>query len=149
MLLTWCGSSDKESGTTVPQNSQHTDTESHRELGEVKFFNAAKRFGFVALADGREVFVHASEVSSPHGLRRGDQVSLVVGWREKGWAGTEVALMVEAPAICFEPPDAAKGDLARVLFYVSVRYMGYFNCCVNDAVSAWHLNSGMEETLRR
>jgi cold shock CspA family protein len=43
--------------------------------GRVKFFNAAKSFGFVVLADGQEVFVHAKQVvGAARLLRQGDLV---------------------------------------------------------------------------
>src|SRR5690606_290979 len=36
---------------------------------------------------------------------------------------------------CFEPPDALKGDLARIYFYMAVRYEGELPCCDRDAVN--------------
>ena len=50
-------------------------------------------------------------VGSKGGLRRGDKVSLFLVLKDKGWAGTKVELLARAPRMCFEPPDAVKGDL--------------------------------------
>ena len=91
--------------------------------GKVKFFNAAKKFGFITLPDGREAYVHASKVANPHvraskgganspknsrrALRAGDRVSLKVTSNHKGLVANDVELLQEAPgspALCFEVP---------------------------------------------
>lgn len=49
--------------------------------GTVKFFNAAKGFGFIQPEDGsKDVFVHATalERAGIHSLNEGDKVSFVI-----------------------------------------------------------------------
>ena len=50
---------------------------------------------------------------------------------------------------CFEPPDVYKGEFARALFYMAVRYKGEASCCQNVAVDRFEVNSWMESTLRQ
>lgn len=42
--------------------------------GTVKFFNAAKRFGFIAGDDGKEYFVHESGLKPGTRITEGDKV---------------------------------------------------------------------------
>jgi CspA family cold shock protein len=52
-----------------------------RQSGTLKFFNAARGFGFIAPADGtKDVFVHASalEAAGIAALNEGDKVSFVL-----------------------------------------------------------------------
>jgi CspA family cold shock protein len=52
--------------------------------GTVKWFNAAKGFGFIATADGgKDVFVHQSEVSGAT-LAEGDRVEFTTEPGPKG-----------------------------------------------------------------
>ena len=37
--------------------------------GTVKWFNSQKGFGFIATPDGRDVFVHYSDISGDDGLK--------------------------------------------------------------------------------
>lgn len=57
-----------------------------REQGNVKWFNAAKGFGFVTLDDGREIFVHFRSIRGEgrRSLRDGQRVDFVVADTEKG-----------------------------------------------------------------
>ena len=54
--------------------------------GTVKWFNPAKGYGFIASADGREVFVHYSNISTEgfKSLAEGDSVRFDVVDGEKG-----------------------------------------------------------------
>lgn len=55
--------------------------------GTVKFFNAAKGFGFIKPDNGgKDVFVHvtALEFAGIHGLNEGDKVSFVLEDDRKG-----------------------------------------------------------------
>jgi len=55
--------------------------------GTVKWFNSRKGFGFIATADGRDVFVHYSDISSGDGykaLEEGDPVIFDIVEGEKG-----------------------------------------------------------------
>ena len=59
--------------------------------GTVKFFNAAKHFGFIAADDGTEYFVHSSGVKPGVTIAQGDKVSfnVVDGDRGKKAEGVE------------------------------------------------------------
>ncbi len=58
-----------------------------KSTGTVKFYNAAKGFGFIAPADGgKDVFVHATalEAAGIRGLNEGDKVTFVLEDDRKG-----------------------------------------------------------------
>jgi len=54
--------------------------------GMVKWFNPKKGYGFIAAADGRDVFVHYSSISGDgyRTLEEGDSVSFDIVEGEKG-----------------------------------------------------------------
>jgi len=52
-------------------------------------------------------------------------------------------------SMCFEPPDELKGDLARIYFYVAVRYEGDFSCCAESSVERSDIRPWQEMMLRR
>jgi CspA family cold shock protein len=54
--------------------------------GTVKWFNSRKGYGFIATADGNDVFVHYSSISSDgyKTLAEGDAVSFDIVQGEKG-----------------------------------------------------------------
>ena len=52
--------------------------------GTVKFFNAAKHFGFVAADDGSEYFVHSSGIKPGVSIAQGDKVSFKVVQGDRG-----------------------------------------------------------------
>jgi CspA family cold shock protein len=65
-----------------------------RETGTVKWFNAAKGFGFIQRENGEDVFVHFSAIqaSGYRSLDEGARVSFVVKKGPKGLQADEVDL---------------------------------------------------------
>ena len=54
--------------------------------GKVKWFDSAKKFGFITLSEGgKDVFVHADDIQNPSkSLNDGDQVEFEVTQADKG-----------------------------------------------------------------
>ena len=79
--------------------------------GTVKWFNTRKGYGFIAAADGKDVFVHYSSISSEgyKTLKEGDPVSFDIVQGEKGpRAENVVPLSPKTPAKKDEKPGAEK-----------------------------------------
>jgi cold shock protein len=64
-----------------------------RETGTVKWFNAAKGFGFIQRENGEDVFVHFSAISASgyRSLDEGARVSFIVKSGPKGLQAEEVS----------------------------------------------------------
>ena len=64
------------------------------EKGTVKWFNAAKGYGFIARAGGEDVFVHFKEITGDgyKNLNEGDAVQFEVTTGPKGLQATNVSL---------------------------------------------------------
>jgi cold shock protein len=62
------------------------------EQGTVKWFNAAKGFGFIARQNGEDVFVHFSAIQSGgyRSLEEGQAVEFTVTRGKKGWQAENV-----------------------------------------------------------
>lgn len=60
--------------------------ESERYLGTVKWFNAEKGYGFIARAEGEDVFVHQSAIQAAgyRTLQEGQQVQFEIEQGAKG-----------------------------------------------------------------
>lgn len=58
--------------------------------GTIKFFNSEKKFGFILGEDGKEVFVHQSEMAEGLTVREGDSVEYEVETGEKGLKAVKV-----------------------------------------------------------
>ncbi len=65
-----------------------------RVTGTVKWFNAAKGYGFIAREGGKDLFVHFSEIQDSgngyRSLNEGDQVEFTIGESPKGPQATNV-----------------------------------------------------------
>ena len=63
-----------------------------REKGVVKWFNAAKGYGFIQRASGEDVFVHFSAIQAGgfRSLQEGQQVQFDVVKGPKGWQAENV-----------------------------------------------------------
>jgi len=75
-------------------SAQHTTkTRDGREVGTVKWFNAAKGFGFITRANGEEVFVHFRSIQGKghRSLGEGQKVVFTVTRGEKGLQAVDVA----------------------------------------------------------
>lgn len=63
--------------------------------GKIKFFNAAKGFGFITPDNGsKEIFVHISNIrGDAQSIREGQSVEFIEGQGRKGPEATEVTLL--------------------------------------------------------
>ncbi|OVE75137.1 cold-shock protein [archaeon D22] len=59
--------------------------------GKVKFFNQAKGFGFIAAEDGKEYFVHQSDLNEGVHISDEDDVSFEVTEGDRGPKATNVS----------------------------------------------------------
>jgi CspA family cold shock protein len=68
---------------------------SERETGTVKWFNGGKGYGFIARAEGEDVFVHYSAIQGQgfRNLEEGQTVEFDVEQGPKGLQATNVAVV--------------------------------------------------------
>jgi CspA family cold shock protein len=73
-------------------NNTKTGVEVVKEKGIVKWFNAAKGYGFIQRSTGEDVFVHYSAIQSDgyRTLDEGSEVEFVVTRGPKGWQAEQV-----------------------------------------------------------
>ena len=78
------------SGNTATYSS--TDVGDGREVGTVKWFNAAKGFGFITRESGEDIFVHFRSIQGKghRSLGEGQRVAFEVTDGEKGLQAVEV-----------------------------------------------------------
>jgi CspA family cold shock protein len=58
--------------------------------GKVKWFNQRKDYGFIIGEDGKEVFVHKTEIPIDTSLNEGDSVEYDIKKTDKGIEATKV-----------------------------------------------------------
>ena len=61
---------------------------SDKQTGKVKWFREDKGFGFIEVPEGKDIFVHISQLQGE--LNQGDSVEFVVKDGKKGPVATEV-----------------------------------------------------------
>ncbi len=98
----------------MPQRGAVTPTEAVA-WGYVKWYNPEKGFGFVALEDGTDVFLHGSVLArGGFSINPGDTVRVGVGKGVKGQQVTEI-LEVKATANQAERPTSTAGSVRGVV----------------------------------
>lgn len=65
-----------------------------RQSGTVKWFNASKGYGFISSDDGKEYFVHYSEINASgyRSLKEGQKVQFVPMQGDKGLQAHDVTI---------------------------------------------------------
>jgi CspA family cold shock protein len=78
--------------TSFQRQIQNNRIRNKMEQGTVKWFNAAKGFGFIARQNGEDVFVHFSAIQSDgyRSLTEGQAVEFTVTKGAKGWQAENV-----------------------------------------------------------
>jgi cold shock CspA family protein len=66
------------------------------ERGEVKWFNARKRYGFIVRANQPDIFVHRSALKGSGNLRTGDFVEFTVAETDEKLAAKDVKVLMRA-----------------------------------------------------
>ena len=66
------------------------------ERGEVKWFNARKRYGFIVRASQPDIFVHRSALKGSGTLRTGDFVEFAVAETDEKLAAKDVRVLMRA-----------------------------------------------------
>jgi cold shock protein len=96
------GSSAKATPFALPNTRElHSSVKSkigkkkQMEQGTVKWFNAAKGFGFISRQNGEDVFVHFSAIQSGgyRSLEEGQAVEFTVTKGKKGWQAENVRVL--------------------------------------------------------
>ena len=67
--------------------------------GSVKWFNTRKGYGFISTSDGRDIFVHYSNINGDgyRSLAEGDEVDFDIVEGEKGLRAENVVQKTAAP----------------------------------------------------
>jgi CspA family cold shock protein len=87
------------SPTTPAAVAGDGDPDGRRLRGTVKFFSAARGFGFVAREDGEDLFVHHSHVTEDGrgAIAPGSTVEFTVGTGRRGDEAQNVRVLAPAP----------------------------------------------------
>ena len=60
--------------------------------GKVKWYNDSKGYGFIAMENGDDIFVHRSELNQIHNLQENQEVTFEIKQGEKGLMAVDVKL---------------------------------------------------------
>jgi len=90
--LTFCKSLSCRKSINLSSVKINTSGKRKMEQGTVKWFNAAKGFGFISRQNGEDVFVHFSAIQSDgyRSLQDGQAVEFTVTKGKKGWQAENV-----------------------------------------------------------
>jgi len=75
-------------------------------IGEVKWFDARKGFGFIIGPDQQDIFVHFSVIDQESGFRTlkdGESVTYSAEEGAKGWSATKVQTSSRVPSPAEQP----------------------------------------------
>ena len=83
---------DKFKEHHVPGPSFNFVQEGSQQAGTVKWFNAAKGYGFISRANGEDVFFSSADIETKdaHALQEGEQVQFDLVKGDKGWRAEHV-----------------------------------------------------------
>jgi CspA family cold shock protein len=89
-----------------------SDSAKEREMGTVKWFDAAKGFGFVVRDSGADLFVHFSSIQGDgfRSLEEGQRVEFSLGQGPKGPIAVEVRSCCFASALCQREASLTRRD---------------------------------------
>lgn len=73
--------------------------------GTVKWFNTQKGYGFIAGDDGKEYFVHHSQLAEGTSIRDNDKVSFDPAEGDRGLQAKNIALVQKASEQEAEPAE--------------------------------------------
>jgi cold shock protein len=78
--------------TYFSENKEFSNMSQQRVTGTVKWFNDSKGFGFLAVAGGKDVFVHQSAIVAEgfRSLSEGDKVEFTIEQGPKGPSAANV-----------------------------------------------------------
>ncbi|MFC6671768.1 cold-shock protein [Marinobacterium aestuariivivens] len=83
------------SGATPRYEDEVPDEDDNREMGQVKWFNVSKGFGFITRENGDDVFVHFRSIRGRghRSLTEGQQVRFNVRESDKGLQAEDVSVV--------------------------------------------------------
>lgn len=72
--------------SNIQYKKQHRKEQANMNYGTVKFFNDEKGFGFIAVENGEDIFVHFSNIEGTgrRSLAAGQEVEFEIGQGQKG-----------------------------------------------------------------
>lgn len=82
--------------------------------GKVKFFNRVKGFGFITGDDGKDYFVHYTNLAPQTFIREGDVVSFSSAEGDRGLKAENVTLIKKASEMEGAVPEASSERPQRV-----------------------------------